>query len=153
MRIFVLTVCGLAATFDGAQVAPPAQVPISVTISASSAELKAGSELKLAFAVTNTSDEPVLLSMTPDDFRVNVRDSEGKAVGKAKEANATSEVLHLGQWSGDATELPPHTTDRWEEIVGKNLDLSKPGKYTITFTRMYGKTPVKSNTTTITVVP
>ena len=155
-------ICGLVVPFAGAQVAPPAQVPISVTISAPSLEVKAGSEFKVEVVMTNTSDEPVHLSMHPEDFRVDIRDSDGRVVGKAKVTNEFKQkpraaedgppVIELAHGSYEEPELGAHKVERWEEIVGKNLDLSKPGKYTIQVTRMYGKTPVKSNTITITVV-
>jgi hypothetical protein len=149
-RTFVLTGCGLAATFVGAQVAPHPQVPILVTISVPSPEVKAGSELKLDVVMTNTSNELVLLSMYPWDFRIDVRDSAGIAVGETKDAN-DSAARGLGSGSYQATALPPHKVVRWKETLDKKLDLSKPGKYTIQVTRMYGKTEVKSNTITITV--
>jgi hypothetical protein len=91
--------------------------------------------------------------MWPDDVRVDVRDSEGKAVGKYKEVKVPPGHLSLGHNSSEGFELAPHEVFRWEEIVDKKLDLSKPGKYTIQYTRMYGKTAVQSNTITITVVP
>jgi hypothetical protein len=61
-------VCGLAAPSTGSQVTPPAQIPLSVEISAPSREVKAGSEFKLDVVMTNTSDEPVSLSFYPRGF-------------------------------------------------------------------------------------
>ena len=144
-------VCGLAAPWAGSQVTPPAQVPLSVTISAPSRQVKAGSEFKLDVVITNTSDEPVSLSFYPGDFRVDVRDSNGKAVGKVKQAEEKDAGGHTNM--AQARQLAPHEVDRWQETLDRNLDWSKPGKYTIQVTRMYGKTAVKSNTITITVVP
>jgi len=150
-------VCGLAAPWAGSQVTPPAQVPLSVTISAPSRQVKAGSEFKLDVVITNTSDEPVSLSFYPGDFRVDVRDSNGKAVGKVKQAEegdaAKAPVPNDCCIMNQPRQLAPHEVDRWQETLDKNLDWSKPGKYTIQVTRMYGTRAVKSNTIRITVVP
>jgi hypothetical protein len=149
MRVSVI--CGLLMTFAAAQGTQSAPSPISVTISAPSLDVKAGSEFKVDVVMTNTSNERVALTMWPDDFRVDVRDSDGKPVGKAKQAGKVQPPIQ-GQGSSQGMELAPHEVYRWKEIVGKELDLSKPGKYTIQVTRMNGKTAVKSNTITITVV-
>jgi len=150
--IQVSVICGLVVAFADAQGTPPAQVPISVAISASSLEVKAGSELKLEVVMANTSDGRVGLTTWPEDFRVDVRDSDGKPVGEAKKAGKVQLPIQ-GHGSSQGRELAPHEVVRWEEIVGKKLDLSKPGEYTIQATRVFGKTAVKSNTITITVVP
>lgn len=150
--VFFSIVCGLAAPFAGTQVTPPSQVPISVTISAPSLEVKAGSEFKVDVVMTNTSNGRVALTMWSDDFRVDVCDSDGKPVAEAKQAGKVQPPIQ-GHGSSQGMELAPHEVFRWEEVVDKRLDLNKPGKYTIQATRMYGKTAVKSNTITITVVP
>jgi hypothetical protein len=152
-RIFVLfsIVCGLGTAFADSQITP-AHVPISLTISAPSLEVKAGSEFKLDIVLTNTSAERVLLSMYPWDFTVDVRDSEGNVVGKAKKASDSSERT-LGWGSYQGRWLGPHEVVRWTEIVGKKLDLTKAGKYTVQATRTHGNATVKSNTITITVAP
>ncbi|HZW81621.1 MAG TPA: hypothetical protein VFF50_14195, partial [Candidatus Deferrimicrobiaceae bacterium] len=75
--VFLLIVCGFAASLSIAQVAPPAQIPISVTINAPSSEVKAGSDLRLDVVMSNTSDDQVGLTTWPEDFRVDVFDSNG----------------------------------------------------------------------------
>jgi hypothetical protein len=60
---------------------------------------------------------------------VDVRDSNGKAVGKVKqgaEGEAGKEYSIMNQPS----ELAPHAVMRCQETLDK-LDWSKPGKYTI----------------------
>ena len=151
LKFVLFSIVCLAASCAGSQVAPPPQVPLSVTISAQSLQVKAGSEFKLDVVTTNTSDEPVYLSFYPWDFKVDVRDSNGKAVGKVKQAEEKDAGGHTNM--AQARQLAPHEVDRWQETLDRNLDWSKPGKYTIQVTRMYGKTAVKSNTITITVVP
>jgi hypothetical protein len=69
--------------------------------------VKAGSELKLDVVMTNTSDEQVGLTMWPDDFRVDVRDSDGKPVGEAKQAGKIQPPIQ-GQGSSQGMELAPH---------------------------------------------
>lgn len=147
--VFFPLLCGFAPTFASAQVVQPAQVPISLTISAPSLEVKAGSEFKLDIVLTNTSAERVLLY--PWDLTVDVRDSEGNVVGKAKKASDSSERT-LGTGSYQGIWLGPQQVVRWTEIVGKKLDLTKAGKYTVQATRTYGNATVKSNAITIIVV-
>jgi len=84
---------------------------------------------------------------------VDVRDSNGKAVGRVKHAEEGDAGKPYNIVLGQGRQLGPHEVDRWQETLDKNLDWSKPGKYTIQVTRMYGKMAVKSNTITITVVP
>jgi len=152
--VFLLIVCGLAA---GAQVAPPAQVPISLTISTPSSQVKAASELRLDIVLTNSSDEPVGLTTWPEDFRVDVLDSKGRVVGKAQEPGESrpnpKAANFPAQGSSQGLTLAPHMVLRLRDDLSKEFDLSKPGKYTVQATRMYGKVPVKSNVITITVVP
>ena len=151
------TVCALAVPFAVGQVMPPTQVPISLTINAPSSEVKAGSEFKLDVVMTNTSDEQVGLTTWPDDFRVDVLDSEGRVVGKAREPGESTTNPKarnvLRKSSSPGLTLSPHGVFRLQEDLSKEFDLSKPGKYTVQATRMYGKTAVKSNIVTITVVP
>jgi hypothetical protein len=145
----------LAPTIAATQVTP--SPPVSVTISAPSSDVKAGSELKLDVVVTNTSDEQVGLTTWPEDFRVDVLDSNGKVVGKAQEPGGSTtnrKALNFpAQGSSQGITLAPHGVFRLREDLSKEFDLSKPGKYTVQAIRMYGKTAVKSNTVTITVVP
>lgn len=144
-----------------AQVTWSGQVPISVTINAPSSEAKAGSELKLGIALTNTSDKQVDLTTWPEDSKVDVIDSQGRIVGKIqghKESMASPKVPSAlraiqGHGSSQGLRLAPQDVIRLQEDLSKDFDLSKPGKYTVQAARMYGKTAVKSNTITITVVP
>jgi hypothetical protein len=83
---------------------------------------------------------------------VDVRDSNGKGVGKVKEAEE-GEAGKAHTNMNQANELAPHEVMRRKETLDKKLDCGKSGKYTIQVTRMYGKRAVKSNTISITVVP
>jgi hypothetical protein len=107
--------------------------------------------------MTNTSDEQVGLTTWPEDFRMDVFDSKGKVVGKPQEPGDSTTNQKTGnfpaQGSSQGLKLAPHRVHRWQEDLSKEFDLSKPGKYTVQATRMYGKVPVKSNVLTITVLP
>lgn len=158
---FLLIAYGVAASFAGAQVSPSAQVPISLTISTPSSEVKAGSELKLGIALTNTTDEQIGLTTWAEDFRVDVLDSEGNFVGKAQEPNKSAANPGAGKVpraiqghsSSQGITIAPRGAFRLEVNLTKEFDLSKPGKYTVQATRMYGKVPVRSNVVTITALP
>jgi hypothetical protein len=154
--------CGLAAAPSCAQVAQRSQIPLSISINTPSPEIRTGSELKLDLVLTNTSNHPISLSMYPADFRLDVRDREGKVVYRARGTNKSAASAKNGtappplivdEGSHQARELRPHEVVRWKEVVSRRFDLNKPGKYTIQAIRTYENTAIRSNIVTITVAP
>ena len=156
--VLVSLVGGFVGTFAFSQGQAPARSPLSVTISTPNPTIKAGADLKIDEALTNTSDKP--LSGTPDGT-LKVHDNNGKAVTAVEPPKPDVEtvlkdgtrvpVVRVLQGSHQSQIMLPGTT-HFELVVNKYFDLSKPGMYTIQVSESFHGFVVNSNTVTVSVV-
>ena len=89
-----------------------------------------------------------------------MRDGEGNSVSENKlsEERPKRKPPKDGEGRGSGgsyagVDTAPGQTRHSEELLSKDFDLSKPGKYTVQDTEWYGSSAASSNTLIITVVP
>jgi len=154
--IRALTIFGFATMLVFAVPAHAGESAFSLVVSTPESTVKAGTDLKAAVTMTNTSDHDIFYRADPSGtllpFAFDVRDSEGKVVSEtSKGLSAHGKNMAAGSYLG--VPIHPGESIHRERVLNKEFDLEKPGKYTVQATRESGSTVVKSNIITITVVP
>ncbi len=123
-----------------------------LALSAPSASLTAGADIKVDVTMKNTSDHDVFYMVDPSGklspFSFDVRDAQGGAVPKVPRKPGPG-----ASGSYFRATLHPGESIQRERTLGKEFDLSKPGRYTIHVERQDDDVVVRSNVITITVVP
>jgi hypothetical protein len=133
----------------GAQSTGPAY---SLSLNVPSTSLSVGADIKVHITMKNTSDHDLFYRVDPSGkllpFSFDVRDSQGAAVPKMprRPGPGASGSYFRGT-------LHPGESIERDRILGKEFDLSKPGRYTIHVERQDDDVVVRSNVVTITVVP
>jgi hypothetical protein len=138
--------------------------PFTLKLSASSEDVKAGSQVRIEIIFTNTSDQEIHLSRPPGDvpeaaysYAFEVRDEKGELVPETRYGrpfkDGTARIR--GSWAGWT--LKPGESLKEASILNQLFDLSLPGRYTVRVSHEipqgFGKGSVKSNTITITIAP
>jgi hypothetical protein len=147
--VVVSTVC-LAQTVAG---------PITIVISAETSAVQAGEEVRINVQLTNNSTETLdasanINSMTGVDpnYRFDVRDSNGIEMPRRTYAHSEHVTGHA-----ILRTLKPGESITDAEPLGRLVDMSRPGKYTIQVSRSLpnngGAATVKSNKIIVTVAP
>jgi hypothetical protein len=135
------------------------EVPFSLVISASSNELKAGSDVRVKITITNTSTAPIGVEIGDVyPYTVIVRSADGNPSAetergrklKQKQRNSMDPGLARSQ-VGEGLEPGQAITD--ECVVSNFYDMTRPGQYSIQLERIWSRRLVPSNTITVRVVP
>lgn len=125
----------------------PAVAPHAYTV-------KSGSEIRLDFYVTNTSDHQIEYDPAISWYVFDVRDAQGGPAPLTPDGQYLRKQYGMGHMR--ALPVPPGQTlaagGAWLSVI---YNLSKPGKYTVQVSRFDDatKTWVKSNKLTLTVTP
>jgi hypothetical protein len=136
----------------------------SVALQAPSGPVKTGSEVRVRATTTNTSDHEIRFARgfgeQEFDLEIDVRDEKGQTP-PLTEAYRQLKEHPSSRWGSYSTYvLEPDKSFEDELVVTKLYVLTRPGKYTISVTRgqrpllqTLGKSGVKSNSITVTVIP
>ena len=135
--------------------------PFTIAISAPSAVVRAGDEVRIHAVLTNVSDKEILArgshegSRAEVNYTVLVHDRYGNAAPETEYGRAA----RMHQFAGSVLKVLLKPGEKMEEdtFLSKQFDLSSPIDYVIQLSRPVSNDPkdgvVKSNEITITVVP
>jgi hypothetical protein len=172
-RLVLQTSALMTAAFAAGAAQPQASKPsFSITISAPETVVKAGGSVKVSLAIRNESRERILLLRSPalGDAEIytdlDVRDEKGRPVAEGRYYGVLKGRLdphkstapgfippiavggsHVRQW------VAPGETWKDEITVTNLVDMTRPGRYTISLSHIdpADNEIVKSNTITVTI--
>jgi hypothetical protein len=174
LMIVTLTMASLVSQKSATQFAQPARAApkFSLTIKTAQGTVKVGSDVVVEAEMKNTSVEDIFYSALTgrgqdpgrSGFAWEILNVEGKPVPlteyglKINHLESPQDEVGPGGYIPSAGKtvyglLGPGKAIVENRTLSKEYDLSKPGKYTVQASRFDGKTDVKSNTLTLTVMP
>jgi hypothetical protein len=155
LKALLLTVISLMAGVCAAQSHKSAKPPkFSITISTKESTVKAGSEVQIQIAITNISEEKVMLAAAPRVFpyEVDIRDTNGNLLPQMERGKEMREWQQGVTYGEFVTFLRPSETQQMDCVASEWNDMNNPGTYVIQVQR-WGHPSVKSNKLTVTVTP
>jgi hypothetical protein len=153
--VILISWAGIVSNARTGQTLPHA---FSLRITTPNQVVRAGSEVNVEVAITNESDSRIYFSWEVSPIKMQVLNSDGKAVSvipKVKKASRLpppkpGEARPGPGGSYSSAKIDPGSTTHLNYGVTREFDLSQPGKYTLQATREVDGNVVKSNTITIT---
>jgi pimeloyl-ACP methyl ester carboxylesterase len=133
--------------------------PFQIEISAPSDEVQMGADTQIVIRLSNTSDREILFAHRPGtnnpefSYRIDVRNSAGREV---EETAYAREAQLRQQTEGRSVDyVQPGMSTVQTAHLGRLVNLSRPGRYTVRVSRVDPATHVvvKSNEVTLNVVP
>jgi hypothetical protein len=159
LPIITLAMASLVSQKSATQVLQtvPVEPKFSLTIKTAQGTVKVGSDVVVEAEMKNISAEDIFYSALtvrgpeagPSGFTWEILNSE------VKPGPLTEYGLKMNRSEGKTIFglLGPGKAIVEKRTLSKEYDLSKPGKYAVQASRFDGKTDVKSNTLTLTVMP